>query len=217
MFFLFKCYIFYIHLCPRIFIHFKKPKKKWLIPLNLNGKSLALRKSKDMIQTVKELLVWPLATRNQTSQHQKSPSLRLWVRRTAQPTEFSSFFQFFLKIFSEPIRLENGKYDSLQIEDDEERREKPRTPRVEGRTPKSEQKKVPVSPKAKKEEPINLLKANIESKSKKPTKNQLSPSKSVKTELESALSRVIQDSFHLTNGQFLDLMIMLLLFFYIII
>lgn len=81
---------------------------------------------------------------------------------------------------------------------------------MEGRTPKAEQKKVPVSPKAKKEEPINLLKANIESKSKKPSKNQLSPSKSVKTELESALSRVIQDSFHLTNGQFLDSM----LFFY---
>lgn len=83
----------------------------------------------------------------------------------------------------------------MKIEDEDERKEKPRTPRVEGRTPKSENKKVAVSPKAKKEEQINLLKANIESKPKKASKNQLSPSKSVKSELESALSRVIQD-FH---------------------
>lgn len=96
----------------------------------------------------------------------------------------------------QPLKLENGKYDSLQIEDDEDmKKEKPRTPRVEGRTPKSEQKKVPVSPKAKKEEPINLLKANIESKPKKSAKNQLSPGKSVKSELESTLSRLDFDQF----------------------
>jgi hypothetical protein len=79
-------------------------------------------------------------------------------------------------------------YDSLNIDDDEEK--KPKTPKAEPKAAKVELKKVPVSPKAKKEEPINLLRANIEAKPKKIAKSQLSPSKSVKTELELALSRV---------------------------
>lgn len=90
-----------------------------------------------------------------------------------------------------PLELENGIYDSLAVPEEEEVKK----PKIKTKSPKAEVKKnLPVSPKQKKEEPVNLLKANIESKNKKKS-GPASPGKTAKNELETALSQLTIESF----------------------
>lgn len=95
-----------------------------------------------------------------------------------------------------PLELENGMYDYF-AEPDEEEIAKKQTKSLT-KSPKADS--APVSPKQKKEEPINLLKSNIETKGRK--KNApLSPGKHTKNELETAIANLSIENFQQKYSQ----------------
>jgi len=101
-----------------------------------------------------------------------------------------------------PLKLENGIYDYLAPESDDEDEVKKVKAKKSPKSEKNAEKSAPVSPKKSKNElePVNLLKANIDNKQKRKSAP-LSPGKQTKTELETAIAELSLDAFQKKQTQ----------------
>jgi len=104
--------------------------------------------------------------------------------------------------YLEPLKLENGIYDYLAPESDDEEEAKQVKVKKSPKSEKNTEKSAPVSPKQtkKESESVNLLKANIDNKQKRKSAP-LSPGKQTKAELDTAIEQLNLDAFQKKHVQ----------------